>query len=130
MISADAQSQETGRSGSLTIDQLVDHHEVVLHRFFINLPKVSLANVDKAVTEFEDKSCVCIRPTRALALNRRTTDNQDILCNSNNIEVVHSDVEKARRSESNYGGPHVAVRHDLYPEHVGNGSSRIWRMSS
>ena len=47
-----------------TIDQFIDEHEIVLHRFLIHLAKVRLCDGDKAVTELEYESRVCIAPAR------------------------------------------------------------------
>ena len=67
MISASDRSARVGlgeRETRRTVNQLVDEHEVVLHRFLIHLAKVRLCYGDKAVTELEYEGGVRVAPAR------------------------------------------------------------------
>jgi hypothetical protein len=43
-----------------TINQFVDYYKVVLHCFFVDFSKVSLAYVDKTIAELEDECSICV----------------------------------------------------------------------
>jgi hypothetical protein len=38
-----------------TVEQLVDQHKVILDGFFVELAKISLAQLDQSVEKFEDQ---------------------------------------------------------------------------
>ena len=51
-------------------------------------------------------------------------DNQrDALCNRDDIQVVHPDMEEAGRPQRDNGRADIAVRDDLYPKDIGDGPS-------
>ena len=45
------------------------------------------------------------------------------LRDSHHVKVVHANMEEAGRAEGDNGRTDVAVGDDLYPEHVGDGTS-------
>jgi len=48
----------------LAIYELVDDHEVILHRLLVNLAKVGLADIDESIAKLKHKSSVGIRSTQ------------------------------------------------------------------
>jgi hypothetical protein len=45
-----------------TVDELVDEHEIVLHRFLVELAKIGPRDGNKTIEKFEDEGSICIIP--------------------------------------------------------------------
>jgi hypothetical protein len=61
----------------LTIQKLVEQHKVILDTFFVKFAKVAPSNLNDAVAEFKDESCIGVA-----------------LCHCNHVEVLMTDVEE------------------------------------
>ena len=48
-----------------TIDKLIYNHKIILHRFLIYLAKIWFTDIDKTITELEDKGCIRVRPVHS-----------------------------------------------------------------
>ena len=62
-----------------TVDELIDEHEIVLHRFFVELAKVGPRDGNETVEEFEDEGSICIIPASSLVLRWCSGDDWDAL---------------------------------------------------
>lgn len=78
-----------------TINELVYHHKVIFHCFFIYLAKVGLANVDKTVTVFEDEGGVSISPNIRLGNVLTQLWVNGLLRDRHNVEIINSNVKEA-----------------------------------
>jgi len=57
-----------------TVDELVDEHEIVLHRFLVELAKVGPRDGNETIEEFEDEGSVCIIPSVFVSLTLALKD--------------------------------------------------------
>ncbi len=49
---------------ALTVDELVEQHKVILHRFLVEAAKVGPPNADQAIAELKYESRICIASAR------------------------------------------------------------------
>jgi len=60
-------------------DELVDEHEIVLHRFLVELAKIGPRNGNETIEEFEDEGCICITPAVFVGFTLTLKDGWDAL---------------------------------------------------
>lgn len=56
------------RMEALTVDELVNEHEVIFHRLLVELAKVGPRDGNESVEELEDEGGICIIPAGSVSL--------------------------------------------------------------
>jgi hypothetical protein len=100
-----------------TVDQLIYEHKIVLDSLLIDLSKIRLGNQDEPVAELEHQGGVGVTPSSVCQPAHKALRN-NALCHHNDIQVVDPDVKETGRPKRDDWRSHVAIRDNLYPEHV------------
>lgn len=107
----------------LTIKQLIDENEVVLHALFVEFAKVAPRNGNESIDELENKGGGGVASGHCQFGWRQGSLIKDVLCYTNDIDVVHPYMEKRCWTKSDNRWTDVGVGDYLDTKNIGKWSS-------